>query len=405
MGAGSKDIPSDQVKLDTFRAGTKEVDITRTIRIQLHGATWKHERVKRAIADFQRVARYTANLLPSFPAYRWDNRDTQLRRVVREKFDDLCIYAHDRDSAVNKAREAFSSWKERGKPGDRPQGEFGNSDYFRFSTSYSSKKRRQIRPNEQGYGFQLSIINDRSIEPQKMWFSIDIGTYQREWIEKVVSGDADMGVVELRYDDSGQLWAHISVSEPVEVYQPNDVETTVGVDFGERVLWALAVVDSDGVQKVEMESGREFRHYREQLERRRKDLSEKSDLQGVKKTRGDRERYTEQQTHTATRRIIDVAAEYAPCVIQYENIDGYRQSADDPIHDWPHGMLTNQLLYKSKEAGLPVDDINPKNTSITCRKCGETNPRFRSGDEFECWECGYQVHADVNAAINIAQKG
>jgi transposase len=66
-------------------------------------------------------------------------------------------------------------------------------------------------------------------------------------------------------------------------------------------------------------------------------------------------------------------------------------------------MLTEQLAYKATEAGLPVEAIDPAETSITCRQCDETNPAFRDGDDFECWECGYEVHADVNAAINIAQ--
>lgn len=40
---------------------------------------------------------------------------------------------------------------------------------------------------------------------------------------------------------------------------------------------------------------------------------------------------------------------------------------------------------------------------MICRECGETNPQFRDGDDFGCWECGYEVHTDLNAAINIAQ--
>lgn len=398
------DENQSQQTLETFRAGTTTEDITRTIRLRLEGAAWKHERVKCAIEDWQRVARYTADLLPSFPPYRWGSRDTQLRRVVRREFDNLDIYAHDRDAAVAIARNAFSSWHERGRPGDRPQGEFGDGDYLQMSTSSSSKKRRQIAPNNQGYGLEVSLINERSLTPSSMWFHADAGEYQREWLELVTDEDedADLGVVELRYDETGQLWAHISVSKPVEVYEPGDVATTVGVDFGERVLWAAAVVDSEGVESVELESGREFRHYREQLERQREQLSEQGDLKGVRETRGDRERYTEQETHTATRRIVELASTHAPCKIRFEDLSDYRETATDAIHDWPHGMLTEQLAYKATEAGLPVEAIDPAKTSISCRKCGETNPAFRDGDDFECWECGYEVHADVNAAINIA---
>lgn len=391
---------TEQRALTEFQAGTSSQELTRTVRLKLEGAEWKHDRVKRAIDDWQRVARYTADLLPSFPSYRWSGRDKQLRRVIREEFDDLCIYAHDRDAAIAKAAEAFDSWNERGRPGDRPQGQFGEAEYLRMSTSSSSKRRREIVANDQGFGVRLSLINERGME---FWFHASVGEYQREYLEKAVDGDAELGVVELRYDDSGQLWAHVSVTEEIEVYEPGEVNTTVGVDFGERVLWAVAVVGPDGVETVEMESGREFRHYREQLERRRENLSEVGDLKGVRETRGDRERYTEQVTHTATRRIVDLAAQHAPCKIRFENLTDYRETAADPIHDWPHDMLTTQLAYKATEAGIPAEVIDPAETSITCRKCGATNPAFRDGDDFECWECGYEVHADVNAAINIAQ--
>jgi len=392
----------NQEEPDTFRAGTTSKAVTRTLRLRLEASDWKQERVSQAIADWQRVARYTADLLPSFPAYRWESRDTQLRRVVREKLDDLDIYAHDRDAAVAKAREAFASWHERGQPGDPPQGEFGDAQYLRMSTSSSSKQRRQLVENDRGFGLEASLIKG-SRNPSSLWFHVHVGDYQREWLEKVIAGDAELGVVEFRSAD-GRLWAHVSITEPVEVYEPGDVETVVGVDFGERILWAAAVVGPDGVETVEMEPGREFRHYRELLDRRRETLAEHGDLSGVRQTRGDRERYTEQETHTATRRIVDLAATYTPCKIRYEDLRGYRETAEDPIHDWPHGMLTKQLAYKATEARLPVEAIDPAETSITCRHCGVTDPTFRDGDDFECSACGYEVHADVNAAINIAQK-
>lgn len=62
-------------------------------------------------------------------------------------------------------------------------------------------------------------------------------------------------------------------------------------------------------------------------------------------------------------------------------------------------------MYKAIEAGIPVTTVDPAGTSDSCRQCGAENPAFRDGDLFECWECGYEVHADVNAAINIADVG
>jgi IS605 OrfB family transposase len=391
---------TEQQSLTEFRAGKTTEDITRTIRLKLEASQWKHNHVREAIDDWQHVARRTAELLPSFERYQWQPRNTSLRRTVVDEISDydLSIYAKERTDAINKVAEAFSSWLSNGADGEYPTGQFGDGDYFRMSTSSSSKDRREIVENEQGFGLYANILKPADW----MWFHIDVGEYQREWLEKVVDGEADLGVVEFRYDENSQLWAHVSVSEPVEVYEPRDLETTLGVDLGERILWAAAVVGPDGVETVEMEPGQQFRHYREQLDRKREAAMEDNQKQ---KLSSHRHRYTEQVTHTATRRIVDLAADHAPCKIRFEDLTGYRESAVDPIHDWPHDMLTTQLAYKATEAGIPAEAINPSQTSITCRQCDATNPQFRDGDNFECWECGYEVHADVNAAINIATWG
>jgi hypothetical protein len=54
--------------------------------------------------------------------------------------------------------------------------------------------------------------------------------------------------------------------------------------------------------------------------------------------------------------------------------------------------------------GIPVRYVNPINTSLECSKCGFINPRNRDGVRFRCLRCDYRVHADANAAINIARR-
>lgn len=391
-----------QASSDSFRGETTTEELTRTIRLQLEGADWKHDRVRRAIDEWQRVARYTADILPSFPSHRWGSRDTQLQRVVRSQFSNLAIYAHDRDAAANKAREAFDGWNKRGQPGARPQGQFGGDNYLVMSTSSSSKRRRQIVENDRGFGVELSLINDRGLEPSTMWFHASVGEYQREYLEKVINEEADLGMVELRYDDGGQLWAHVSVTEEVDVYEPGDVETVVGVNFGTEALWAAAIVGPDGVETVEIEPGREFHHYRKQFQQRRRTLSEKGDLSGLREMQGEQERYTEQVTHTATRRIVDLAADHAPCMLRFEDPTEVPATVDGSDHNWPQGMLTTQVSYKATEAGLPVEALGDTAAGVTCRKCGETDSASRDGADFECQDCGYEVHTGVNAAINVA---
>lgn len=210
----SSDTDGEQQTLGRFRAGTTTTEIVRTIRVPVETSAQKLASIRAAIEEWQAVASYTANLLPSFQSYQWMSRSTQLRRRVRKEFDELNIYAHDRDAAVAKAREAFKSWRERGQPGASPKGEFGEATYYRMSTSSSSKKRRALVENDRGYGLQVDLIK----HSDPTWFHIRAGEYQREWLAKIISGEAEMGVVELRLDD-GRLWAHISVSEEVEIYE------------------------------------------------------------------------------------------------------------------------------------------------------------------------------------------
>ena len=56
--------------------------------------------------------------------------------------------------------------------------------------------------------------------------------------------------------------------------------------------------------------------------------------------------------------------------------------------------------YKSKEYGVEVVQIDPHNTSKRCSTCGFTHEDNRSGESFECQQCGYENYANYNASKN-----
>lgn len=381
----------DQARIDRFTPPTETVSITRTVPFNLETSNAKTDIVQEAIDEFQAMAEYAAAVAPSFGKWGWSPQNNAFYRRVTEEFDDRTVKATIARGAGQKVAEAFQSWRERGQPGHRP--EFGDGDFMRLSHQDLT-----ISQNDRGWGLKASFIPYNPV-----WFHIDDGEFQRRFLERITDDEdsASIGSGEMYLRDNG-LECHVTVSWDVDVYEPGNVDTSVGVDIGENVLYAAAVVKDGDVQAVDMKSGREYRHHREQIKRSRKEASQQGDLRGVRDARHSYQKYTDHITNVASRRVVELAAEHRPSVIHIEDLTHYRETADDPIHDWPYAEIQEKIAYKAEEEGIPVAAVEPADTSTTCRKCDATHPASRNGSDFECMSCGYQVHADVNAAINIA---
>ena len=76
------------------------------------------------------------------------------------------------------------------------------------------------------------------------------------------------------------------------------------------------------------------------------------------------------------------------------------------LHNWGFHELRALIEYKSADAGgVPVDLVDPRNTSRQCSCCGLIDKRNRpSRDQFKSIGCGVAAPADHNAALNIRQR-
>lgn len=133
------------------------------------------------------------------------------------------------------------------------------------------------------------------------------------------------------------------------------------------------------------------------------------DMQRVGRT--EKGRFTIMQ-HEASNALV-AEAEANDCThIAFEKLDGIRDRLPWATwqHRWAFRKLYEFVLYKAVSRGISVRQVNPKNTSRQCSRtdCGFTHPDNRpemnGQDEFCCLKCGYEVHADYNAAKNIAVK-
>ena len=84
-----------------------------------------------------------------------------------------------------------------------------------------------------------------------------------------------------------------------------------------------------------------------------------------------------------------------------EDID-YGKRANQKLHQWAFGKVTELITYKAKALGIKVALIDEAYTSQTCPNCG--NPKKPHNRKYTCTPCGFKYHRDGVGAINIRKK-
>lgn len=75
------------------------------------------------------------------------------------------------------------------------------------------------------------------------------------------------------------------------------------------------------------------------------------------------------------------------------------------LNSWAFYQLAQFLEYKAEALGKSVIYVDPRFSSQKCSKCGDIRKSNRKGNSYHCKACGFQLHSDLNAALNIAQAG
>ncbi len=179
--------------------------------------------------------------------------------------------------------------------------------------------------------------------------------------------------------------------------------TVLGVDLGVTNL----AVTSTGL----FVSGGELTHWQSEYENRRGSLQQTGTRwahENIKSVgRKEDGRFTI-LVHEASNAIVEEAVENGCTHIAFEDLTDIRERLPGATwhHRWVFHRLFEFVSYKAVEAGIRVRQVNPEYTSQRCSHtdCGFTNKENRDGGDFRCLKCGYEVHADYNAAKNVAVK-
>lgn len=217
-----------------------------------------------------------------------------------------------------------------------------------------------------------------------------------EPVERVLEGEAKKS--RLQVYRRGSDWF---CSFTVEYGTVPEGETPIGVDIGERHILATHALGADESLLV---SGNEARYVRRKYRSLRDSLQDAGALRARYRVGNKEHRRIRDLNHTISRRLVDFADEFEHPVIRIETLEGIRDRTEwSGVHSWYFHQLQTFITYKAEHAGIRVEMVDPAYTSQDCSSCGERGSR--NGDYFRCASCGYERHADLNAAANNGNRG
>lgn len=222
------------------------------------------------------------------------------------------------------------------------------------------------------------------------------GEYQRARFDRI------KGQCDLVYR-KGKFYLYASIDLPPK--PPVEVTDFLGVDLG---IVNLAV-DSDG-QPYTGEAVETVRRRHHRLRQRLQKVGTKGSRKKLRHFAGREARFRRHHNHCIAKALV-ITCKDTGRGLALENLQGIRarttvRRKDRARHaGWAFRQLRAFLEYKAALAGVPVEVVDPQNTSQTCSRCGHCEPANRKSHAvFSCRHCSTSLHADINAARNIRAR-
>jgi putative transposase len=178
----------------------------------------------------------------------------------------------------------------------------------------------------------------------------------------------------------------------------------IGVDLNTT---GHAVVAADPLTGKVLKLGKKLHYARTSSTQNCTKLYREGKLWKLKKNKSREKKEFKSALHKIARQIVGFAESFC-AGLKFEKLFSYRYFSHRTVEDsyefsFENGSFVTLLNLIEKRAlsrGIPVEYVNPMNTSKRCSRCGAFGRRMRK--RFECPHCGRVIHADVNAAFNIA---
>ena len=236
----------------------------------------------------------------------------------------------------------------------------------------------------------------------------------KQTLHNIITGKYKVNESSFYFDKNKHLMLNVNLTFEKEC-DDNYVEgRTLGIDLGIAIPAYMCLSD-DTYKRQGLGSAEDFVRVRQQMKKRRTQLQKKLVMTNGGKGRNkklkamdqfkEKERnFAKTYNHQLSHKIVKFAKGHKCQYINLEKLtkDGFDNAL---LGSWSYYELQTMIKYKADREGIEVRFVNPAYTSQKCSKCGHIHSDNRKTQaNFKCVECGFEIGADWNAAINIARS-
>jgi len=360
----------------------------RTVKIKL--SPNNREAIERTASQFREACQYAVEA-------GW--RDDDLKVCSRKKlhkmvYDDLRelteLQANLVIRAISRAKEAIKSCVQKLRDGFKATKPYFDSDSV-------AHDQRTLTVSLEDERCSISTVDGR------VKADFVLPEEDKEYYQKYLDGSWDItqSTIEVHeYEDGEPIYLHLGLEKENEIEEKND-PTVMGIDLG---INTLAVASTGEFYKA-----RQLFEERKRFEEIRGKLQQKGTRYAhltIRQMSGRENRFARDTLHQISKNLVRDAKEHGIDVIAFEDLNRIRAKMpkEKRYHVWCFDKLYQFVKYKAEEKGIKVVQIDPKNTSRRCSRCGHTEKNNRRKAVFKCKECGYELHSDYDASKNIGMK-
>jgi putative transposase len=197
--------------------------------------------------------------------------------------------------------------------------------------------------------------------------------------------------------------------------EPIRGKSILGVDVGSVTLATISVTKDKRIIR-QLYLGREVCHKQRKISDRRSKLQSLADKgssrarKSLAKLKSYESNYTKTECFKTAWKIIKIAKQFNSS-IAIEKLRNCRtrkgqfnKRANRKVNKIPYFKLFSAIKGIAIREQIEVIEVDPRNTSRTCYKCGNVSKSNRKTQAiFKC-TCGHTCNADINASVNISHR-